>query len=931
MDARCTPGRSPHAERAGPAFFIAFLAAALGLLIGGPAAPQAVAQPTASADSVRSPIRASDLLQTRRIAEVAVSPDGRYVAYTVLRAATSGRPPSAGATGAPVRRQIYLVPASGRREARPMTRSAPAHSPAWHPESDRLAFVRPVNGTPQVFVLSLTGGEPVQVTDMPHGATRPAWSPSGDRLLFASDLPASAVRARTGRPEPSERPGRTPGDTTWTAPVDTLVVLRDTTTFSPVDTASVALGDSLRALSDSLGAVRDTITVAGAERPAPSPDGSLRQVRTWLERSRTGTPPARRPQVFTRPNMHAGGRAADATYRHFFVAPISGELLEGASPRRRAHPVTSGFRSFAGASWLPGGGQVVVSGSPPSDRHVDRVRGRDLYLADARLPARAGSTGAPRRPVRPRVQRLLHLEHHALSSPRITADGTTVAFRARDLRAGGYAQHEIGLFALDGRTKPQLITGPFDRDPGPIQWSPDGWHLYTIAPSRGGTALYRFAPFGRSDTTDAPTPPPVEDASSKEAFEIDTTMTRRVPYERLTDPPRSVLGIDATDATVVYAAADPGNPSELYANTVRFSNERRLSSHNADWLARRQVASAERFTVARDSLPVEGWLVRPAPESAVGPYPLAVVLPGGPGSMAGPGLPSSWHALQMLAARGFAVALVNPRGAAGYGRAFRQAAYRDWGPGPGADVLAAADAADDRAWVDSTRQVLVGSGGGATLAAWVAGQTDRFRAVVAENGTYDLPALMGSRAWTLVPEHFGGYPWSRAAGRDTAARRAPRPALPPASGQASAPTETGAPVDGPPGIGAAADSARVDSAGARAALARSTPLNRVDDIRSPLLLLGPDAGPSADGVGPGVSQVERLYTSLKALGRPVEYVRYPTAAPALGAVVTPAARASTPGPPLPLDGPAGARVDRLLRIYEFAARYVCSANCEIRD
>lgn len=926
------PGRP---QRAGIAPLAAFVAAALAALAGA-AAPPALAQPAASADSSLSPIRASDLLHTRRIAEVTVSPDGRYVAYTVLQASASRRAAGPASLNAPVRRHLYLVPASGRRAARPLTRSGPAHSPAWHPESDRLAFVRPVDGTPQVFVLSLTGGEPVQVTHAPHGATRPAWSPSGDRLLFASDLPASAVRARTGRPEPSERPGRTPGDTTWTAPVDTLVVLRDTTTFSPVDTASVPLGDSLRALSDSLGAVRDTITVAGAERPAPSPDGSLRQVRTWLERSRTGTPPAQRPQVFTRPDMHAGGPAAGAAYRHFFVVPVSDGLLSGTAPRRRAHPVTSGFRSFAGASWLPGGGQVVLSGSPPSERHVDRVRGRDLYLADARLPARAGRTGAPRRPVRPRVQRLLHLEHHALSSPRITADGTTVAFRARDLRAGGYAQHEIGLFALDGRTKPQLITGPFDRDPGPIQWSPDGWHLYTVAPSRGGTALYRFAPFGRSDTTDAPTPPPVEDASSKEAFEIDTTMTRRVPYERLTDSPRSVLGIDATDATVVYAAADPGNPSELYANTVRFSNERRLSSHNADWLAGRRVASAERFTVARDSLPVEGWLVRPAPDSAAGPYPLAVVLPGGPGSMAGPGLPSSWHALQVLAARGFAVALVNPRGAAGYGRAFRQAAYRDWGPGPGADVLAAADAADDRAWVDSTRQVLVGSGGGATLAAWAAGQTDRFRAVVAENGTYDLPALMGSRAWTLVPEHFGGYPWPRAAGRDTAAGRAPRPPLPPASERAAPPSGAvatsagGAPADDG-SAPARADSAGADSAGARAALAQSTPLNRVADLRSPLLLLGPDAGPSAAGVGPGVSQVERLYTSLKVLGRPVEYVRYPTAAPALGAVVTPAARASVPGPPLPLDGPAGARVDRLLRIYEFAARYTCSANCEIRS
>jgi dipeptidyl aminopeptidase/acylaminoacyl peptidase len=55
----------------------------------------------------------------------------------------------------------------------------------------------------------------------------------------------------------------------------------------------------------------------------------------------------------------------------------------------------------------------------------------------------------------------------------------------------------------------------------------------------------------------------------------------------------------------------------------------------------------------------------------------------------------------------------------------------------------------------------------------------------------------------------------------------------------------------------------------------------------------------------GVSQSEMLYRSLKALGRPVEYVRYPGA-----------------GHDLSRTGDPTARMDRLNRIVEFFLRYV---------
>ena len=59
----------------------------------------------------------------------------------------------------------------------------------------------------------------------------------------------------------------------------------------------------------------------------------------------------------------------------------------------------------------------------------------------------------------------------------------------------------------------------------------------------------------------------------------------------------------------------------------------------------------------------------------------------------------------------------------------------------------------------------------------------------------------------------------------------------------------------------------------------------------------------------GVIQSEVLYKSLKVLGRPVEYVRYPDA-----------------GHDLSRTGNPKQRIDRLLRIWEFMERYAGSES-----
>lgn len=70
-------------------------------------------------------------------------------------------------------------------------------SPAWHPVSTLLVFVRPdSSGTPQLWKVDATGGPAVQMTttaQLPLGAGAPVFSPDGARIAFSAPVDRTAA------------------------------------------------------------------------------------------------------------------------------------------------------------------------------------------------------------------------------------------------------------------------------------------------------------------------------------------------------------------------------------------------------------------------------------------------------------------------------------------------------------------------------------------------------------------------------------------------------------------------------------------------------------------------------------------------------------------------------------------------------------------
>ncbi len=153
-----------------------------------------------------------DVLSLESVGEVALSPDGTTVAFTVR--ATDWKDNRYDT-------EIWIAPADG--DPHPLTRTpgGSSTSPAWSPDGRWLAFRADRGEGSQVHLIDPRGGEAWAVTRVKGGVESFAWSPRGDRLLLfiADERPASEARKeRYGAFAIDGEPG--PNTHLWLAEVD---------------------------------------------------------------------------------------------------------------------------------------------------------------------------------------------------------------------------------------------------------------------------------------------------------------------------------------------------------------------------------------------------------------------------------------------------------------------------------------------------------------------------------------------------------------------------------------------------------------------------------------------------------------------------------------------------------------------------------------
>lgn len=184
----------------------------------------------------------------------------------------------------------------------------------------------------------------------------------------------------------------------------------------------------------------------------------------------------------------------------------------------------------------------------------------------------------------------------------------------------------------------------------------------------------------------------------------------------------------------------------------------------APWIKPETLAGMEPFAIkARDGLSLHGFLTRPAGQEAAKKLPMVVFVHGGPFEVQ-----DKWaydREVQMLASRGYAVLQVNFRGSGGYGGAFVDAGWGEWGAKMQDDVTDATRWAIEQGAADPKRICIFGGsyGGYAALQGAVR-EPDLYQCAIGYVGVYDL-ALMKSRG--DIPQSLSGENYlDRALGKD---------------------------------------------------------------------------------------------------------------------------------------------------------------------
>jgi len=147
-------------------------------------------------------------------------------------------------------------------------------------------------------------------------------------------------------------------------------------------------------------------------------------------------------------------------------------------------------------------------------------------------------------------------------------------------------------------------------------------------------------------------------------------------------------------------------------------------------------------TVAADGARLRAWLLLPEGASAAHKAPMLLWIHGGP---LGSWNAWSWRWNPLLAvSRGYAVLLPDPALSTGYGLDFIARGWNSWGEKPYTDLLAITDAAEARSDIDKSLTAAMGGSFGGYMANWVAGHTNRFRAIVSHASLWALDQFAGT-------------------------------------------------------------------------------------------------------------------------------------------------------------------------------------------
>lgn len=319
-------------------------------------------------------------------------------------------------------------------------------------------------------------------------------------------------------------------------------------------------------------------------------------------------------------------------------------------------------------------------------------------------------------------------------SPKISPDGSKMAYTGLDDKLLGYQQNQLYVRAISDGTA-TLLSADFDRNISNIQWANDGKGLFFQYDDKGETKIAHMSLSGKIND---------------QVGNVGGLSLGR-PYNAGT------FTVSKTGA-IAYTLGTTAHPADLGVHTKKGS--KRLTFVNDDLFSAKNLGNVEQlwWKSSYDQIDIQGWVVTPPNFDSSKKYPFILEIHGGPFSSYG----SVYSAeIQAFAAAGYVVLYANPRGSTSYGQDFGNLIHHDYPNHDYDDLMSGVDAVIEKGYIDSDNLFVTGGSGGGVLTAWIVGKTDRFRAAVVAKPVINWASfvLYADGAAFFSKYWFGKKPW----------------------------------------------------------------------------------------------------------------------------------------------------------------------------
>ena len=422
------------------------------------------------------------------------------------------------------------------------------------------------------------------------------------------------------------------------------------------------------------------------------------------------------------------------------------------------------------------------------------------------------------------------------SSPVWSPDGKQIAFVSnRTEEPDGNTNSDIWIVSADNTNKGedliQVTTNPGpDRSPA---WSPDGKHIahistvdlgaiwyatnhLAIVPSSGGDATLLTENIDRNMSS-----PAFSENGNSIYFLLEESGTSVLAsispngrnFKRVIPGEHSISSFEILNSGFIVLMHKVNQPGEIFA--FKQNSLSKLTSVNDEHLAKLKKPAMEKITFnSADGTEIEGFVVKPIDFDPSKTYPTILWAHGGPVSQ----YEYSFHSpSQLFAANGYVTLLINPRGSSGYGQAFSEILFADWGNKDFEDVMAGVDYAIEQGWSDPEKLGVGGWSYGGILTNYVITKSNRFKGAISGASEALYRSNYGHDHYQLTWELELDLPWENAE-----------------------------------------------------AWERISPFNDVANITTPTLWIG-----GADDWNVPIINSEQMYQAMKRLGRTTQLVVYP--------------------------------------------------------